>query len=158
MIAVFSGLFMLMSAIILPRIHNKFPLEQWLYLTPVILISLLFSSYYYSYFRLIFVQGLWIVILCCIGAFVLHWKIGLAYLGPVLICSFVFSFKPSGSNNFFNYLGKLSYGIYLVHILFWYPCIYLGFKEGSMQLVFLTLISSILATVLLHKTPIRKFI
>jgi hypothetical protein len=47
---------------------------------------------------------------------------------------------------------------YLIHILFWYVCTHLGIEPGSMQIVLLTLIPSILATALLHKTVFRKFV
>jgi len=157
-IATLGGLLLLTSTMILPKIGDTLVLKEWAFLTPVILVGLLFSSFYYDYSKLMFGHGLWIVILFCIGAMVLNWRIGLAYLSPVILCSFVFSYKPSGSSNFFNYLGKLSYGIYLIHIMVWYPWNYLGIKQGSMELLFLTLFPSIMATVLLHKTVIRKFI
>jgi peptidoglycan/LPS O-acetylase OafA/YrhL len=157
-IALCSGPLLLASAMILTKYPGHFPYEQWVHLAPVILIALLFLSFYYDFFRLVFSHGLWIVILCCIGVMALNLKIGLSNLVPILVCAFVFSFKPSRSFKLFDYLGKLSYGIYLVHMLVSSIWIRLGFPQRSYSLLFLTLVTSILATALLHKTAFRKFV
>ena len=156
-IATLGGLLLLISTMILPKVEDILVLKEWIFLAPVILVGLLFSSFYYSYSRLMFAHGLWIVVLFCIGIMALNRRIGLAYLSPVIICSFVFSYKPSGSSNFFNYLGKLSYGIYLIHMLVWYPWTHLVIEQGSMELLLLTLFPLIVVTALLHKTIFRKF-
>lgn len=157
-IAILGGLLLLMSTMILPKVEDILLLKEWIYLTPVVLVGLLFSSFYYDYSKLMFAHGLWVVVLFCIGAMALDWKIGLAYLGPVILCSFVFSYKPSNSTHLFNYLGKLSYGIYLIHVLLWYPWSHLGIEPGSMKLLVFTLFPSIAVTAILHKTALRKFI
>jgi peptidoglycan/LPS O-acetylase OafA/YrhL len=158
LIALCGGLLLIASAVIVPKIYGHFPFDQWIYLSPVVIVALLYSSFYYSFHKLAFSYGLWMVILCCIGAMALHWKIGLTNLGPILLCALIFSYKPSRSFRFFDYLGKLSYGIYLVHTLASYVWNYLGFPQRSYSLLFLTLVTSILATALLHKTMFRKFV
>ncbi len=157
-IAIFSGLLVLTSAAVYPGFSEHFPFAQWLYLFPAVLIGLLFSSYDFKPFKLIFARGVWIVAICSIGALALSLSIGLAYCIAICVVLFAFSYRPPAPNKCFDYLGKLSYGIYLVHILLKWTGLYLGIPPHSYPLLLFTLITSILAVSLLHKTPLRKFI
>jgi peptidoglycan/LPS O-acetylase OafA/YrhL len=157
-LALCGGLLLFASSLILPGIQDQYPYYHWTYLAPAILIGMLFTSFYFDYAKLIFANGLWIVILCSIGAIAFNWKIGFSYLTAIGICSFVFSFKFSRSIRAFDYLGKLSYGIYLVQTLTSSVWMQLGFPKGSGNLLLLTLVSSIFVTALLHKTVFRRFV
>src|SRR5512139_2498633 len=86
------------------------------------------------------------------------WRVGAAHMTAVGVCSFAFSYKPVRSYGALNYLGKLTYGVYLIHM----PVISIGEHWGISRahdtLLLFTPFFSIVLTSLLHKTPLRKFI
>lgn len=156
LIAIFGGIVLLISSFFFPIVKENYPFGEWLYLLPAIPIGMLFSSFYYKFLKLQFNYGVWIVIIISIIAIYFDRRVGSAHLFASCLCSFVFSLEPPKANSFIYYLGKISYGIYLIHSLWIAILLYLGIKLSSYELVILSLISSILSVAAIRKIPVIK--
>ncbi|MCP4133882.1 MAG: acyltransferase [bacterium] len=152
-----SGLLLYISWIY-DRVNDVTPYAQWIFLAASIPLGLFFAAARSrSLVGFIFRDGMWLLLVsCAIPLFFGLDRIALPYLVAILGCTIAWIFNNFESP-FVTKLGNLTYGVYLIHAIFISIWIRIGIEGRSAALIIVVIITSLIGSYIIQKTPFRRF-
>lgn len=133
------------------------PLAQWVFIAPAILLGIAVSDIAVLQYN---AGALAAIALSVVGAGVANWTLGwhglaIPYSACAIALALAFQFRQAPSR-LIAWLGKLSYGIYILHGLATSVCIRILHEKSGIPLGSVVVAVSIVLTMGLSFTPLRK--
>lgn len=156
--AVITGCLVIGISSFFVKITHLVPLGQWLFLFPAISFGVFFYTTQYDSYVSILRKGFWLAMVFFIITHLLGLKgLAIPYIVAGVAC-FIFLVPKKTAGNIVLFLGKISFGIYLVHVIFISFFIKAGFAPKSFPLVIVTFLASVAVSAIIQKTLFRRFV